>query len=204
MTAVKICGITRREDALLAVDLGAWAVGFVFWPGSPRYCDPRIARGIINALPESAVKVGVFVDQPAGHIRLVAEESGITAIQLHGQESVLVAQSLDRPVFKAVAVSNGFTPESLDEIPADITVLLDAFDPATHGGTGRTIDWSIAAAAAARRPVILAGGLNAANIAEAIDRVRPHAVDLSSGVEAAPGIKDPVKLHAFFNALHHD
>ena len=204
MTAVKICGITRREDALLAVDLGAWAVGFVFWPGSPRYCDPRIARAIINALPASVLKVGVFVDQPAGHIRMVAGESGITTVQLHGRESILVAQSLGRPVFKAVAVSNGFTPAALDQIPPEITVLLDAFDPATHGGTGRTIDWSAAAAAAARRPVVLAGGLNAANIAEAIRRVRPRAVDLSSGVESAPGIKDPAKLRAFFNALPHD
>ena len=204
MTDVKICGITRREDALLAVELGAWAVGFVFWPGSPRYCDPRTARAIITALPPSVVTVEVFVDQPAGHVRMVAAESGITTIQLHGRESVLFAQSLGRPVFKAVAVSNGFTAASLDEIPADITVLLDAFDPATHGGTGRTIDWSAAASAAARRPVILAGGLNAGNIAEAVRHVRPRAVDLSSGVESAPGVKDAAKLHAFFNALHHD
>lgn len=204
MTDVKICGITRRQDALLAVELGAWAVGFVFWPGSPRYCDPRIARAIINALPPTVVTAGVFVDQPAGHVRMVAEESGITTIQLHGRESVLFAQSLGRPVFRAVAVTNGFTAESLDEIPSDITVLLDAFDPATHGGTGRTIDWSAAASAASRRPVILAGGLNAGNIAEAVRHVRPRAVDLSSGVESAPGVKDAAQLHAFFHALHHD
>lgn len=204
MTDVKICGITRREDALLAVDLGAWAVGFVFWPGSPRYCDPRRARAIINALPASVVKVGVFVDQPAGHIRLIADESGITTVQLHGQESALLAQGLGRPVWKAVAVRDGFAPETLDRFPPDVTILLDAFDPATHGGTGRTIDWSIAAAAAGRRPVILAGGLNAGNIGEAIRRVRPRAVDLSSGVESAPGVKDPAKLHTFFQALPHD
>jgi phosphoribosylanthranilate isomerase len=204
MIDVKICGITRREDALLAVDLGAWAVGFVFWPGSPRYCDPRQARAIVNALPASVVKVGVFVDQPAGHIRLIAEESGITTIQLHGQESVLLAQSLGRPVFKAIAVRDGFTPEGLDAFPPDITILLDAFDPATHGGTGRTVDWTAAAAAASQRPVILAGGLNAANVADAIRQVRPRALDLSSGVESAPGVKDPLKLRTFFQALTHD
>lgn len=204
MTDVKICGITRREDALLAAELGAWAIGFVFWPGSPRYCDPRTARAIIHALPSSVVTVGVFVNQPAGHVRMVAEDAGITTIQLHGQESVSFAQSLRRPVLKAIVVRDGFAAEELDEIPSEITVLLDAFDPSTFGGTGRTIDWSAAASASARRPVVLAGGLNAGNISEAIRHVRPRAVDLSSGVESAPGVKDPVKLRAFFHALPHD
>jgi phosphoribosylanthranilate isomerase len=204
MIDVKICGITRREDALAAADLGAWAVGFVFWPGSPRYIDPRAARAIVHALPPSMITVGVFVNQPAGHVRLVAEEAGITTIQLHGEEPLTLARSLDRPVLKAVVVRDGFAPESLDSIPAEITVLLDAFDPVAHGGTGRTIDWTAAAAAAARRPVVLAGGLTAANIAAAIRTVRPRAVDLSSGVESAPGIKDPAKLRDLFAALPHD
>jgi phosphoribosylanthranilate isomerase len=204
MTDVKICGITRQEDALLAAELGAWAIGFVFWPGSPRYIDPRAARAIVHALPPAMRTVGVFVNQPAGHVRMVAEEAGITTVQLHGDETVAFAQRLGRPVFKAIPVRDGFTPSTLDAIPDDITVLLDAFDPAAHGGTGRTIDWSLAANAAARRPIVLAGGLNARNIGEAIRQVRPRAVDLSSGVEAAPGLKDHGKLRDLFAALPHD
>lgn len=204
MTRVKICGITRPEDALLATDLGAFAVGFVFWPGSPRYIDPRAARVIVNALPEDVLKVGVFVNQPAGHVRLVAGIAGLTTVQLHGTESVPFALGVGLPVFKAVPVRPEFALEALDAIPAGITVLLDAFDPATHGGTGRTIDWTLAASAAARRPIVLAGGLNPSNIPDAIRQVRPFAVDLASGVESAPGVKDPARLRDLFEALPHD
>ena len=204
MTDVKICGITLMEDALLAAELGAWAIGFIFWPGSPRYIDPAAARVIVEALPPGIRTVGVFVNQPAGHVRMVAAQAGITTVQLHGREPVTFAQSLGRPVFKAVPVRPGFTSSALDAIPPDITVLLDAFDPAAHGGTGQTIDWTLAADAAARRPIVLAGGLNADNIAEAIRQVRPRAVDLSSGVEASPGTKDHRKLRDLFAALPHD
>ena len=204
MTRVKICGITRPEDALLAAELGAFAVGFVFWPGSPRYIDPRAARAIVNALPEAVLKVGVFVNQPAGHVRFVARTAGLTTVQLHGTESVAFALGVGMPVFKAVPVRPAFALEALDAIPAGITVLLDAFDPATHGGTGRTIDWTLAASAADRRPIVLAGGLNPSNIPDAIRQVRPFAVDLSSGVESAPGVKDPARLRDLFEALPHD
>ena len=204
MTRVKICGITRPQDALLAADLGAFAVGFVFWPGSARYLDPRAARAIVNALPDAVQKVGVFVNQPAGHVRFVAETAGLTTVQLHGTETVAFALGVGKPVLKTVPVGHEFSPGSLDEIPSEITVLLDAFDPVTHGGTGRTIDWTLAAAAAARRPVVLAGGLNPSNIADAIRQVRPFAVDLSSGVESAPGVKDHARLHDLFAALAHD
>lgn len=204
MNRVKICGITRREDALLATELGAYAVGFVFWPGSPRYIDPRAARAIVNALPETVLKVGVFVNQPAGHVRMAADEAGLTTIQLHGHEPLAFAQSLERPVYKAVAVRDGVPLDALDAVPAHITVLLDAYDPATFGGTGRTIDWSLAARVSARRPIVLAGGLTSANIADAIRQVQPYAVDLSSGVEASPGIKDHGKLRDLFEALPHD
>ena len=204
MTRVKICGITRREDALLAADLGAFAVGFVFWPGSPRYIDPRDARAIVNALPESVLKVGVFMNQPTGHVRLAATTAGLTTVQLHGSEPVAFALGIGRPVLKAVPVTQDFSPEALDDIPAGITVLLDAFDPRTHGGTGRTIDWTLAAAASARRPIILAGGLRQSNIADAIRQVRPYAVDLSSGVESSPGVKDHARLRDLFEALPHD
>jgi phosphoribosylanthranilate isomerase len=204
MIDVKICGITRQEDALLAAELGAWAVGFVFWPGSPRYIDPRAARAIVHALPSTIRTVGVFVNQPAGHVRMVTEEAGITTVQLHGHEPVAFAQGLGLPVFKAVPVRGGFDPSTLDAIPSGITVLLDAFDPTTHGGTGRTIDWTTAAEAATRRPIVLAGGLNAGNIVQAIQQVRPRAVDLSSGVERSPGIKEHGKLRELFAALSYD
>jgi phosphoribosylanthranilate isomerase len=204
MTRIKICGITRAEDALLAAELGAYAVGFVFWPGSHRYIDPRAARAIVHALPASVLTVGVFVDQPAGHVRFVADEAGLTSVQLHGGESVRFAQQLGRPVLKAVPIGGDFVPESVDGIPAEITVLLDAFDPVRHGGTGRTIDWSVAAAVSARRPIVLAGGLTGANVTDAVRQVRPFAVDVSSGVESAPGVKDHARLRDFFEAVRHD
>lgn len=204
MTRVKICGITRREDALLAADLGAFAVGFVFWPGSPRYIDPRDARAIVNALPQSVQKVGVFMNQPSGYVRLAAETAGLTTVQLHGTEPVAVALGVGKPVWKAVPVTPAFSPEALDDLPPEITVLLDAFDPVTYGGTGRTIDWTLAAAAAARRPIVLAGGLRQSNITDAIRQVRPFAVDLSSGVESSPGVKDHGRLRDLFQTLPHD
>jgi phosphoribosylanthranilate isomerase len=144
--------------------------------------------------------VGVFVDQPLDEMRRIAEQAGLSAIQLHGNEPAAVAHALLQPVIKAVAVTASFVPESIDAWPEDVTVLLDAHDPVRRGGTGRTIDWSLAAAAASRRPVFLSGGLTPANVREAIERVRPYGVDVSSGVEAAPGVKDPARLRALFQA----
>jgi phosphoribosylanthranilate isomerase len=202
MTRVKVCGVTRIDDALLAVELGATAIGLVFWPDSPRAIDPVRARAIAAALPPFVSTIGVFVDQPVEEVRSIAEAVQLTGVQLHGSESMEYARALLQPVIKAVAVTEGFTPESVDAFPAEITVLLDAHDPVRRGGTGRTIDWSIAASAAARRPVFLSGGLTPSNIRDAVMRVKPYAVDLSSGVESAPGIKDPVKLRALFGALN--
>lgn len=201
MTRVKVCGITRLDDALLAAELGAAAIGFVFWPGSPRTIDPGRARSIATALPRAVATIGVFVDQPVDQVRRIAEEVQLTAVQLHGSEAPAYLKAMLQPVIKAVPVNEAFTPESLDQFPSEITVLLDAHDPVRRGGTGRTIDWTLAASAAARRAVFLSGGLNPANIREAVARVKPYAVDLSSGVESAPGIKDPVKLRALFGAL---
>jgi len=123
------------------------------------------------------------------------------AVQLHGNEPLAYARQLLQPVIRAVAVDDQFATSSLDVIPAEITVLLDAHDPMRRGGTGRTINWTAAADAAARRPVFLSGGLNPANIADAITRVRPYGVDLSSGIESAPGVKDPARLRALFEAV---
>lgn len=202
MVRVKVCGVTRIEDACLAAELGAAAIGLVFWPGSPRCIDTHRAAEITGCLPPAVTAVGVFVDQPIDDVKRLAESAELDAIQLHGRESLEYARGLLQPVIKAVAVQNGFLAESLDSLPSDITVLLDAHDPVRHGGTGRTIDWAAAAEAAARRRVFLSGGLTPANIAEAIARVNPYGIDLSSGVELAPGIKDPAKLRALFDSIH--
>jgi phosphoribosylanthranilate isomerase len=198
---VKVCGITRIEDALLAADLGAAALGFVFWPGSPRFVEPARAREIAVALPRTVVCVGVFVDQDAAYVRTTSAAVGLGAVQLHGHESVEFAAALMEPVIKAVPVREGFQPETLDALPSSITVLLDAHDPDRRGGTGKVIDWDLARQAAGRRPVILAGGLTPDNVGAAVAAVDPYAVDVSSGVESAPGVKDAARLRQFFAAV---
>ena len=198
---VKVCGISRSEDAALAVALGASAIGFVFWPDSPRYVDPMRAREIVDALPDGVLVVGVFVDQPVSAVVEIADSVALDAIQLHGNESVSDFAGVRQRVIKAVPVGESFDPATVDALPADVTLLLDAHDPIRRGGTGRTIDWTIAAAVAARRDMILSGGLNAGNVADAIARVRPRMIHVSSGVEAAPGHKDPGKLREFFAAI---
>jgi phosphoribosylanthranilate isomerase len=201
MVRVKICGITRLDDALLATELGAAALGFVFWRKSPRTIDADLAAAISEQLPAHVSTVGVFVDQPVDEIREVAAAARLSAIQLHGDEPLDYAQQLLQPVIKAVPVDPQFVPESLDAIPAEITVLLDARDPIRRGGTGRTIDWTLARRAAERRRLFLSGGLTPENIRDAVTQVRPYGVDLSSGVESAPGVKDKGRLRAFFGAL---
>lgn len=201
MTRVKVCGITRIEDAVLSAELGARAIGFIFWPGSVRCVDALHARAIGEALPAHVLKVGVFVDQPLRDVAAAARDAALDVVQLHGHESIEYARSLGHPILKAVAVDDGFTPESLDAIPDDMTVLLDAHDPVKRGGTGKTIDWRAAADAAARRPVVLSGGITPDNVRAAVAQVRPYAVDLSSGVESSPGIKDPARLRALFEHI---
>ncbi len=196
---VKICGITRAEDASLAVSLGATAIGFVFWPSSPRAISPLRARAIVDALPESVTTVGVFVNAGRDEIEAAADEANLRAVQLHGDETPELARSLSRRVIKAVALT-GDIEERIKDWPGTM-LLLDAHDPAKRGGTGRVIDWDRAAAIARARDVILAGGLGPANIADAVARVRPAGIDVSSGVESSPGIKDPEKLRALFDAL---
>ena len=201
MVRVKICGIRRTEDALLAAELGAWAVGFVFWPGSARFIDPYRARRISTALPPWVVPVGVFVDQPAEYVSAVASLVRLGVVQLRGSETPEMVERMPQRVIKSVAVTSDFDESSVDRIPARAGVLLDAHDPERHGGTGTTVDWSRAAAAARRRRVLLAGGLRPENVRTAIDAVRPFGIDVSSGVESAPGVKDPDRLRALFAAL---
>ena len=217
---VKICGITRAQDAELAAGLGASALGFVFWPNSPRYVSPETAKAIAATVPARVLKVGVFVDQPVDEVARIMDEVGLDVAQLHGHESaeycrrlmvrlkpdtteatVPVASGFSRTIFKAVGMTdNGST--NIDDFDPDVVLLVDAHDPARFGGTGKTVNWDSVRAIAATRRTILAGGLNAANIKLAVRSVRPYGVDISSGVESAPGVKDPNRLRTFFEALH--
>jgi phosphoribosylanthranilate isomerase len=197
---VKICGITRLEDAELAVECGASAVGFVFWPNSPRFIDPVRAQAIAARLPPFVTPVGVFVNQPASDVNAVAALVGLGAVQLHGDESIEYAGTMTRPVLKAMTLT-GTADHTFDRWPPTAMVLLDAHDPLRRGGTGETVDWTRAAAVALRRRVMLAGGLTPDNVIDAIDRVRPFGIDVSSGVESSPGIKDAARLKALFEAV---
>lgn len=201
MVRIKVCGITRREDADLAVSLGAHALGFVFWPGSPRAVAADAVREITRTLPPFVEVVGVFVNQAPADVRDVTARAGLTAIQLHGDEAPEAFVARGVRVIKAIGVGETFAPDAVGMVPAGVTVLLDVHDPLRRGGTGQTIDWGVAAEAARRRPVILAGGLSPDNVRSAVEAVQPYAVDVSSGVEAAPGVKDQEKLRAFFAAL---
>lgn len=195
---VKICGITRLEDAEAAVAAGAGAIGFIFWPNSPRFIDPHRARTIAAALPPFVTAVGVFVNQPLEHVNGVASLVRLGAVQLHGDETPEWAAGVSAPVIKALSI--GAT--NVRAWPARVRVLLDAYDPVARGGTGRTIDWTAAADLAAQREILLAGGLTPDNVADAVARVRPFGIDVSSGVERAPGIKDHQRLRALFEAVH--
>jgi phosphoribosylanthranilate isomerase len=217
---VKICGITRAQDAELAAGLGASALGFVFWPNSPRYVRAEVAKAIVATVPASVLKVGVFVDQPVDEVARIMDEVGLDVAQLHGHESpeycrqlkvrlkadttegeVPVVSAFRRTVIKAIGMTdNGST--QIDDFDADVVLLVDAHDPARLGGTGKTVNWDSAREIAASRRTILAGGLNAANIKLAVRSVRPYGVDVSSGVESSPGVKDPNRLRTFFEALH--
>jgi len=195
MTAIKICGITREADAGLAVSLGANAIGFVLWPKSPRHAELKRVSLITATLPPFVTPVGVFVDPSADDIARAAQ-SGVRLAQIHGRVPVSAAL----PVLRAVHL--GDNADGLDtEVGPLETILLDAHDPVLHGGTGRTVDFARAASVAARRRIVLAGGLTPANVRGAIDTVKPYAVDVASGVEAEPGVKDPVKLRAFIEAV---
>lgn len=197
---VKICGLTRLEDALAAARLGAHALGFNFWPGSRRFISPAAARAIISALPPFVVPVGVFVDAGRDELLAAAAVSGVQVLQLHGDEPPALCAQLPLPVLKAIRVRG---PESLALLEryagAAAGFLLDA-DSAGYGGSGATFDWALAAQAAARFPVTLAGGLTPANVAAAVRLVRPWAVDTASGVEVSPGVKDHDKLARFIGA----
>lgn len=187
---VKICGLTRREDARLAWELGAAALGFVFHAASPRVVDAATVASIRRGLPKEAFCVGVFVDRPAEEVNALAEAAGLDAVQLHGREAPALCAAVRHPVIKAIRAEDEAELDAY-EVAA---YLLDAHLPGASGGTGLQADWELAARLATRVPLVLAGGLGAENAREAAAKVRPWALDLCSGVEAAPGIKDVDKL----------
>jgi phosphoribosylanthranilate isomerase len=198
---IKICGITRLTDALHAAQHGATALGFVFWPHSPRYVTPRRAGEIVAELPPETMAIGVFVNETMDGIREVVARTGIRAVQLHGNEPAAYADGLGWPIFRALAVAD--VEAEADEWPDETTFLLDTIDPVRRGGTGQRVDWDRAAAITRTRRVVLAGGLTPLNVAEAIGAVRPYGVDVSSGVEQAPGVKNFDKVARFLENARH-
>lgn len=197
---IKICGITRLVDARLAVNCGATYLGFNFYPKSPRYLPPAKAAAIIGELPDSIQTVGIFVNETPAQVRAVAREAGLHRVQLHGHEPPADLHALaDLAPIKALALRSDADLALLDRYP-DALLLIDAPSP-DFGGSGHTGDWALARRAAAARPLFLAGGLVAENVAAAIRQVQPWGVDVASGVEAAKGIKDPDKVHAFCAAV---
>ena len=202
MVRVKICGITNLEDARASIDAGAHALGFNFYPASPRYIEPSAARRIIEQLPASILCVGVFVNLPeAEQVKRLASEAGVEAIQLHGDESPEYCERLvDFFVIKALRVNGDFEPEQAARYETE-AVLLDGFSPVAFGGAGQGFDWSIAMRCRELvAKLFLAGGLNANNVAAAIAAVQPYAVDACSGLESSPGRKDMAKVRAFIEA----
>jgi phosphoribosylanthranilate isomerase len=198
VTSVKICGITRREDALEAARLGATFVGFVLWSGSPRSTSLENLTTIVEALPGDVTPVGVFVNPTVEEINAAAE-AGIRVAQVHaGIDADFTGAKV--PVIRAVHLAGG-DADGIEPALDDELILLDAHDPVKHGGTGKPIDWTRAAKVASSRRVILAGGLTPFNVRQAIEQVRPFAVDVASGVESAPGIKDHGMLRAFIAAV---
>ncbi|MEZ5290230.1 MAG: phosphoribosylanthranilate isomerase [Vicinamibacterales bacterium] len=196
---IKICGLTRVEDAKLAAHLEVDAVGVVLWPGSPRALDLDAAAALSAQLPAFTTRVGVFVSPTLEQVATAVRAVGLGAVQLHGVDDPAPFLALRVPVLWAASLGADQPDPSA---PAGTTLLLDAHDPVRHGGTGRTIDWTRARRVAAReRRLVLAGGLTAENVSRAIDDVRPWAVDVSSGVEASPGIKSAVRMKAFVAAV---
>lgn len=203
---VKVCGICRLEDALVALDEGAWALGFIFHSPSPRFIAPDDAAELIAAIRGSSSReflaVGVFVDWPRAELQRVVESAALDVAQLHGAETPgYVAEVRASEVWKALRVGDGFDVSDVDRYPAATRVLLDTYREGAAGGTGATFDWGLARAANERRPIILAGGLGPDNIADALECVRPEVVDVSSGVEVRPGEKDPCKVRALLRAV---
>jgi phosphoribosylanthranilate isomerase len=204
VTRVKICGITRLEDARLAAELGAWAIGLIFWPGSPRACLPDEAVAVASELKRDTEIAGVFVNATLDEVALTADRVGLTLLQLHGDEGPAYCREAARRtgcrVMKAARVKDAASIRRLEPFRTDFH-LLDAHAAGVPGGTGSTFDWELVRKRASGVPLVLSGGLTPGNVGEGITALRPFAVDTASGTEAKPGEKDPRKVKAFFRAV---
>ena len=201
---IKVCGVTNVQDAKVCIELGADLVGVNFYPKSPRFVEPEVGRQIVEAVPAKISAVGVFVDANTDEIRSAANAAGVRCIQLHGDFSPETAQELaaEFRVIRAFSTDTRFRPENAAAFP-DCDVLVDAYHPDLRGGTGLICDWSAARATLrVARFLLLSGGLNAQNVGDAIAAVTPHAVDVCSGVESAPGVKDHDAIRDFIAAVH--
>jgi phosphoribosylanthranilate isomerase len=198
VTHLKFCGLTRPEDARLGAELGAWALGVVLWPRSPRGITAAQAEAVFAGVPGGVERVGVFVRPTLDDVAAAIEAADLTVVQLHDVEDIAPFFALRRPLVQAARLEGG---EVRPAAHHDATLLLDAHDPVRHGGTGIPIDWAAAADVSATRRVLLAGGLTPANVATAIAVARPWGVDVASGVEVAPGIKDHDKMRRFAAAV---
>jgi len=192
---LKICGITSLEDAAHAVEHGATALGFVLWPRSPRFVQRDDVARIVAHLPATVTTVGVFVNESSEEIARTMERTNLTAIQLHGDEPPSYGHALAWPILRSVTLETA--ARIAREWSDDTTLLLDAADPERRGGTGQQVDWEAAAELAGIHRVVLAGGLTPGNVAGAIARVHPYGVDVSTGVEDAPGVKNADKVSQF-------
>ena len=200
MTRVKVCGITNLEDALCAVRLGASALGFVFYEKSPRFISPEEAGEIISRVPPFVAKVGVFVNAEADYLRKAKDIAGFDAYQLHGDETPEFCAAFGENYIKAIRVKNAESLSAVELYDTD-AFLFDAYSPDAYGGTGENFSWDVLSRRKLENKfVILSGGLNSGNVREAIQSVNPYAVDVSSGVESSPGIKDHLELKRFMEA----
>lgn len=202
---VKICGITRLEDAERAVSLGAWGIGFLLWPESKRYVDPGVAAGIARKLRRKVELVGVFVNQPLDEVVASVETIGLSYVQLHGDEGPSYCQAIVQrtgaKVIKAARIKHASDLREIDRYRVDLHLLDAGTSDGTYGGTGKTWDWTLVASRRSKIPFLLAGGLDADNVGDAIEATQPWGVDVSSGVEDAPGVKSQAKLEALFAAV---
>ena len=204
VTRIKFCGITTLEDGELAVAAGAWAIGLIFWPSSPRRAGFDAAAEIAAGVKRRVEVTGVFVNATLDHVAETADAVGLTMLQLHGDEGPAYCAEAARrtgcKVMKAVRVRSGADVQALAPFHTDYH-LLDSFTAGVPGGTGETFAWEIARGHRGRVPIVLSGGLTPDNVGEAIAAVHPFAVDVATGVERSPGIKDPEKLQAFAAAV---
>ena len=200
---IKICGITRTEDALAAANLGVDAIGLVFYPQSPRAITANTARTICAALPPFVCKVGLFVDADETDIRAVLDSVPLDVLQFHGNEPPEACQRYGKPFIKAIRMQDNIRADDVAGLYQNASgILLDAYREGVAGGTGAVFDWS-RIPAGLDFPLILAGGLTASNVGQAIHQVRPYAVDVSGGVESAKGIKDAGKIAEFIQEVRH-